>query len=412
MASVTVIRKNSSLVQPAIRFQFDYWLLLAVVGLLVVGMLMVYSSTFDLGMRAEGDPTYYFKRQLVAMILGLIGALTIMQFDYHFFRRFSILIMGGTLAALIVLLVIGEENFGAVRGLYENSFQPSEAAKLATILYIAHWLSSKGDRIKAVTYGLVPFATITGLVCFLIVQQPDLSTAGLVALISFIMFFVAGAAWKQIAIAGASGAAIFLFLMTTVPHAAARILAWQQVLRDPDQAIWQVRQAFIALASGGLMGVGLGNSTQKFGPLPAAHTDGIFAILGEEAGLLGCLTVIFLLGLLLWRGIRAARMARDNYGFLLALGITCWLGVQALVNIAVITAVIPFTGIPLPFISYGGTSLLFSLIGAGVLLNISRDAGLNKKIQPNAPATELMRESSDLRRRNRRSYLSGARRRQ
>ncbi len=408
MASVTVIRKNSSRVGPAIRFRFDYWMLLSIVGLLVIGMLMVYSSTFDLGMREYGDPTHYFKRQIVAVLLGIVITACVIQFDYHIFRRFSIPIMGGTLLALVALLMFGEANFGAVRGLYQNSFQPSEAAKLATILYIAHWLSSKGDRVKHVTYGLVPFATITGLVCFLIVQQPDLSTAGLIGFTSFIMFFVAGASWIQILIASASGAAIFGFLMATVPHATARVVAWQEVLRDPDQAIWQVRQAFIALASGGLTGVGLGNSTQKFGPLPAAHNDGIFAILGEELGLLGCLAVLTLFALLVWRGFVTAQRARDSYGFLLALGITCWLGVEALVNIAVITAVIPFTGIPLPFLSYGGSSMLFTLIGAGILLNISRDAGLSKKVQPNSPATEIGRESVDMRRRNRRTHISGA----
>ena len=411
MASVTVVHREQVRVRSSVRFRFDYWLLLAVVGLIVVGMLMVFSTTFDLGLLVKEDSTYYFKRQLAALALGVVAALMIMQFDYQIFRRFSILIMAGTLALLGILLVVGEANFGAVRGLYDNSFQPSELAKLATILYIAHWLSSKGDRMKDVTYGLLPFSIITGIVCYLIVQQPDLSTSGLIALISFTMFFVAGAAWKQIFISGAAGAAIFVSLMLTVPHAAARVSAWQEVLRDPNQAVWQVKQALIALGSGGYTGVGLGNSTQKFGPLPAAHTDGIFAILGEELGLLGCLVVLGLLGLLVWRGFRAAQNARDSYGFLLAVGVTCWLGYQALINIAVITAVIPFTGIPLPFISYGGTSLLFSIIGAGILLNISRDAHLSKRLQPPKMATETPRETTDMRRRNGRAYISRAQRR-
>lgn len=412
MATVTVVSKNSHRVQAGARLHFDYWLLLAVVGLLVVGLLMVYSSTFDLGLLAQDDSAHFFKRQLVAAGMGVAASLVIMQFDYHIFRRFSILIMGGTLALLALLLLFGEANFGATRGLYENSYQPSEAAKLATILYIAHWLSSKGDRIKDVTYGLLPFSVITGMVCYLIVQQPDLSTAGLVALISFTMFFVAGAAWQQIVVAAAGGGGIFIFLMLTVPHAAARVSAWQEVLRDPNQAVWQVKQALIALGNGGYTGVGLGNSTQKFGPLPAAHTDGIFAILGEELGLIGALIVMLLLGLLVWRGFRAARMARDSYGFLLALGLTCWLAFQSLINIAVITAVIPFTGIPLPFISYGGTSLLFSLIAAGILLSISRDANLSKRLKPQPQVTEAARESVDMRRRHGRARVPRASRRQ
>ena len=408
MTSVSVVRKKGNRVLPGIKLYFDYWLLLAVAGLLVIGLLMVYSTTFDLGLLVKEDSTYYFRRQLMALGLGTLTILVLMQLDYHVLRRFSVFIMGSTLLLLIVLLFVGEATFGATRGLYDNSYQPGEAAKLATVLYISHWLSSKGDRIKDVTYGLLPFSVITGVVCFLIVQQPDLSTAGLIAMVSLTIFFVAGAEWRQMIIAGSVGAASFLFLMMTVPHAAARITAWQEVLRDPNQAVWQVKQALIALGTGGFFGVGLGNSTQKFGPLPAAHTDGIFAIVGEELGLFGCLTVILLLGLLIWRGVRAARHARDSYGFLLALGITCWLSYQSLINIAVITAVIPFTGIPLPFLSYGGTSLYFSLTGVGILLNISRDVHLSKRMQPQESVTESLRASFGLRRRNGRSHLSRA----
>jgi len=406
MASVTVVRNKNDRARPGIKLYFDYWLLLAVAGLVVIGMLMVYSTTFDLGLLSREEPTYFFRRQVSALLLGLVAIVVFMQFDYHILRRFSVLIMGGTLLLLLYLLIFGEANFGATRGLHDNSYQPGEVAKLATILYIAHWLSSKGDRIKDITYGLLPFSVITGVVCFLIVQQPDLSTAGLIAIISLTIFFVAGAEWKQIFVAGGSGAIIFVLLMLTVPHAQARVRAWQEVLRDPDQAIWQVKQALIALGSGGFFGVGLGNSTQKFGPLPAAHTDGIFAIVGEELGLIGCLVVILLLALLIWRGVRTALQARDSYGFLLALGITSWLGYQALINIAVITAVIPFTGIPLPFLSYGGTSLLFSLIGVGILLNISRDAHVTTRAQPRKSVTETLRASFGLRRRNRRPHLS------
>jgi len=406
MASVTVVRKKSDRVRPGIKLYFDYWLLLAATGLIVIGMLMVYSTTFDLGLLVHEQPTYYFRRQLVALGLGVFASLILMQFDYHILRRFSVVLMLFTLGSLVFLLLFGEENFGAARGLYANSYQPSELAKLATIMYIAHWLSSKGERIKDISYGLLPFSFITGVICFLVVAQPDLSTAGLIAIISLTIFFVAGAELKQFFIAGTVGGGIFVFLMFTVPHAAARVAAWQEVLRDPNLAIWQVRQALIALGSGGLLGVGLGNSTQKFGPLPAAHTDGVFAIAGEELGLAGSLLIILLLGMLVWRGIRTAQAARDSYGGLLALGITCWLAYQALINIAVITAVIPFTGIPLPFLSYGGSSLLISIIGVGILLNISRDAHLATRSQPQQSVTESIRASIGLRRGNGRSHLS------
>ncbi|MCI0396218.1 MAG: putative lipid II flippase FtsW [Chloroflexi bacterium] len=412
MTTVNLIRKNSNRVRPGLRFQFDYWLLLVVAGLLVIGMLMVYSTTFDYGLRFYEEATYFFKRQLLALIVGIAGALIIMQFDYHVLRLMSVPFLIMTLVMLVVVLLFGETIFGARRGLLEGSYQPSEIAKLATILYISHWLSSKGDRIKNLTYGLLPFSVITGVVCALIVQQPDLGTTGLIAIVCFTLFFIAGADLRQFTIAGLVGGLIFLFLVTTLPHAAQRVDSYRIALRDPIQAGWQVQQSVVALATGGLFGVGLGESTQKFGPLPAAHTDGVFSILGEELGLVGCLVVMVLWALLVWRGISIARRARDGYGSLLALGVTCWLSFQALLNMAVVTAVVPFTGIPLPFLSYGGSSLASSLIGIGILLSISRDAAVGQKMQqPRKPARGVVREDLDLRRRDGRPHLSGAGRR-
>lgn len=382
MASFSVVRKRSIRVNPGLKYQMDYWLLLAVGGLIVLGMLLVYSSTFDYGIRFQDDPTYYFRRQFVALLMGVVGIVAILQIDYHALRRISVPFLAVTLAALLVVLFFGQTIFGARRGIFEGSYQPSEVAKLATIIYVSHWLSSKGERIKLLTYGLLPFSVITGVVCAFIVLQPDLSTAGLIAMICFTLFFIAGADWRQFAFAGLLGGAVFLILINTLPHAAARVGEYRQAFSDPTLAGWQVRQSLVALGRGGLFGVGLGESTQKFGPLPAAHTDGVFAILGEELGLLGSLMLVGLFGMLVWRGFRAARKARDSYGGLLALGITCWLGYQALINVAVITAVIPFTGIPLPFVSYGGSSMLFSLIGTGILMNVSRDAAIRTRPQP------------------------------
>ncbi len=382
MSTINVVRKKTNRVTPGLKFQFDYWLILAASGLILIGMLMVYSATFDYGLRFHNDAAYYFRRQFVALLIGLAAALIIMQFDYHILRRFSVPLLALTIAGLLIVLFFGDAIFGAQRGFYEGSYQPSEIAKLATILYIAHWLHSKGDRIQKVSYGLLPFSILVGSISALIVQQPDLSTAGLITLVSFTLFFVAGADIKQILAAGAAGGAAFFFLMTTLPHAAARVDAYTVALRDPTRASWNVRQALIALGRGGIFGVGLGESVQKFGPLPAAHTDGVFAILGEELGLVGALLALGLLALLVWRGIYIAAKARNSYGFLLALGITCWLGYQALINMAVITTVIPFTGIPLPFLSYGGSSLAVSLIGIGILLSISRDSAIAKRQKP------------------------------
>jgi len=377
MATISANRRQAKGVRVGTSaLVFDYWLLLAVAGLVVIGMLTVYSTTFDLGLLAKDDAAYYIKRQAVALGLGLVIAIVLMQFDYHILRLVSVPLMLLSLVGLLFVLFFGETIFGARLGIYQGSYQPSELTKLATILYIAHWLSSKGDRIKILTYGLIPFSVIVGVVCAIMVRQPDLSTAALIALVSFTMFFVAGADWRQFGIAGLLGGSAFVFLIFALPHAAQRVGDYTVSLRDPDQASYHVQQALIALGRGRVFGVGLGASTQKFGALPAAHTDGAFAILGEELGLFGTLLVIGLLALLVWRGLLAASRARDSFGFLLALGITCWLAYQSLVNIAVITAVIPFTGIPLPFISYGGSSLLISIIGVGILLNISRDQRL------------------------------------
>lgn len=382
MATLNVIKRKGEPILAQRKLVFDYWLALALAGLVVIGVLMVYSTTFDLGLRIQDDAVYYLKRQLVALGIGLIVVVLSMQLDYHAFRIVSVPLMILTIVLLIFVLLFGQSIFGAVRGLYEGSYQPSELAKLATILYIAHWLQSKGERIKLLNYGLIPFSIITGLVCALIVVQPDLSQAVLVAMISFTLFFVAGADWRQFLFVGVAAAAVFILLMITLPHAAERLADFANAIRDPTQAGWHVQQTLIALGRGGVFGVGLGEGTQKFGALPAAHTDGVFAIVGEELGLIGALAVVAMLGLMTWRGFRTAARARDTYGFLLAAGITCWFAYQALINVAVITAIIPFTGMALPFLSYGGSSMLMAVIGAGILLNVSRDAALGRQRRP------------------------------
>lgn len=407
MATLNVIRKNKHFVRPGQFFLVDWWLLLATFGLVIIGILMVYSTTFDIGLLWHDDASYFLDSQLRALALGLLVSIIFLRFDYHILRKLSVPALFLTLILLIVVLLFGDKILGARRGLIGGSIQPSEIAKLATLLYIAHWLSSKGDRIKNLTYGLVPFSVITGVVCALIVLQPDIGTSGLIAITAFTLFFIAGADLKQFAIAGALGGAAFFVLVTTLPHAAARVESFKVGWQDPVLAGWQVQQSVVALGTGGWFGVGLGQGTQKFGPLPAAHTDGVFAILGEEMGLFGCMLVIGLLMLLAWRGIRTALGARDSYGFLLAIGLTSWLVIQAIMNMAVITAIMPFTGMPFPFLSYGGSSLASSIIAVCILLSISRDANMNVKVQQWRPVRESLRESINLRRRDGRSHLPG-----
>jgi cell division protein FtsW len=299
--------------------------------------------------------------------------------------------------------------FGGRRWLFHGSIQPSELSKLAIIIYIADWLSSKsGEQIRKVNYGLIPFAILLGFITGLIVLQQDLSTAILIAVTALAMFFIAGGSWWQIAASVVLAGMTFAFFITRASYRLARIFTFLDPLNsDPTGDGYQIHQILIALGSGGLTGLGLGASRQKFGYIPASHTDGIFAILGEELGLIGCLVVIGLLVFLAYRGFQIALDASDSFGTVLAAGITCSLIFQAIVNIGVITASLPFTGIPLPFISFGGSSLVVSMAGIGLLLAVSRhttpDEARSKK--------EERREINHLRRRNRGTRLSGPGRR-
>jgi cell division protein FtsW len=384
------------------RGGFDYLLLVIVAALLIIGLMMVYSATFDLAYKEYEQPTYFFIRQVLWATIGLVVILVMARIRYHNWRRFSILIMTGTLILLGAVLFVGSERFGAQRSLFQGSIQPSELCKLALIIYIAHWLSSKGDQIRRVTYGLIPFAILIGLVAALIILQPDFSTAVLIAATAVAMFFLAGADLLQLVVCFIVGSATFAFLITRAPYRLARLVAFLDPLGDSYGGGYQVRQTLIALGSGGINGLGLGASRQKFGYLYASHTDGIFAILGEELGLIGCLVVIGLFTALAYRGFKIALEAPDSFGTILASGITCCLIFQALINIAVVTATVPFTGIPLPFISFGGSSLVVSMAGIGLLLSVSR-----------GEQQEEQRKSArhDLRRRHWRPRLSSSGRR-
>ena len=383
--------------------KFDYLLVIATAALLIVGLMMIYSATFALGYQLYGQATYYFIRQLLWMGLGALVLVVFAHVEYHTWRRFSIPIMAVTMLLLGLVLLIGDVRFGGQRWLFNGSIQPSEFSKLAIVIYIADWLSSKGEQIRKVSYGLIPFAILLGLITGLIVLQQDLSTAILIGATSLAMFFIAGGNLWQIIASGILGGGTLFLLITRSSYRLARITAFLDPLNgDPLGDTYQIRQILIALGSGGLTGLGLGASRQKFGYIPASHTDGIFAILGEELGLIGGLAVLGLFAFLGYRGFRIALASVDSFGTVLASGITCNLIFQALVNIGVVTASLPFTGIPLPLISFGGSSLVVSMASIGVLLAISR------RTQPISPQEkEENREINRLRRRNRGARISG-----
>jgi cell division protein FtsW len=387
--------------------KFDYLLIVTVVALLIIGLMMTYSATFALGYQLHEQPTYYFIRQLLWAGLGVLALIIFAHIEYHTWRRFSIPMMAVTLLLLGLVLLIGNVRWGGQRWLYNGSIQPSELSKLAIEIYIAVWLSSKGEKIRKISYGLIPFAILLGLITGLIVLQRDLGTAILVGATSLAMFFIAGGNLLQIMVSGLLGGTTIFVLIASSPYRLARIASFLDPLNsDPLGDSYQIRQILIALGSGGLAGLGLGASRQKFGYIPASHTDGIFAILGEELGLIGCLIVIGLFAFLAYRGFRIALAAPDSFGTILASGITCSLIFQAIVNVGVVTATFPFKGVPLPLISFGGSSLIVSMASIGLLLAISRrtlPAGKEEK--------EENREIDHLRRRNRRSRLPGPGRR-
>lgn len=364
-------------------FDFDVYLVLVVAGLLALGLMMVFSTTFDWSYQTTGSPTTIFLRQVRSLAVGVVLMVVLARLDYHLTQRFAIPIILLALVTLGVLLALpNTEAFGARRSFLNGSVQPGEAAKLAVVIYLAAWLAGRGQNIKKLTYGLLPFSALVGAVCGLIVLQPDLSTALIIFLTGWTLFFLAGADIFQLLIsAGVAGAVGFLITLQ-FSYARERLALHWQAISDLTRASWHVQQAVIAFTAPGRdplnpfkpnwFGVGLGQSSQKFGFLPAPHTDSIFAIIGEELGLFGTLIVIALYVLLVYRGLTIARKARDPYGALLASGITLWVSIEALLNVAVMTAVLPFSGVPLPFISYGGSSLVTVLAAMGLLINISR----------------------------------------
>ncbi|MBE7472205.1 MAG: putative lipid II flippase FtsW [Anaerolineae bacterium] len=387
--------------------KYDYLLIITIAALLIIGLMMIYSATFALGYQLYDQPTYYFIRQLLWMGVGLLVMIIFARVEYHTWRRLSILLMTFTLLLLGVVLLVGQERFGGQRWLLNGSIQPSEFSKLAIIIYIADWLSSKGEQIRKVSYGLIPFAILLGLITGLIVLQRSLSTAVLIALTAIAMFFIAGGNLWQIIASGILGGGTIAFLTAQSAYRLTRVATFLDPLNaDPLDSGYQIRQILIALGSGGLTGLGLGASRQKFGYIPASHTDGIFAILGEELGLIGSLAVLGLFGFLAYRGFRVAMLAPDSFGRVLASGITCSLIFQAIVNVGVVTASIPFTGVTLPFISFGGSSLVVTMASAGLLLAVSR------RTMPEDPQEkEERREADHLRRRNRGPRLPGPGRR-
>jgi cell division protein FtsW len=349
----------------------DWILFGSTMALVAVGLMMVYSSTFDMSYRLtpDKDPAYYFKRQLLFAGVGLVAMYVASRIDHRYWMKLSIPVMGGVLVMLIVLDILGSG-----RQLLGQSLSPAELAKLALVIYIGHWLASKRvEQLRRLPVGPLPFTIIVGVVAGLVVAQPDLSEAIVIVLVALAMFFLAGADLLQFLVGIVGGIAAFALVIRQLEPAMERLGPFLAYWQDPVSSTNdQLSQGLIAMGSGGLFGLGPGNGRMSYRWLPAAHTDSIFCIVGEELGLLGCLTIIGLFAVIAYRGFRIAKESPDSFGGLLAVGITCWITFQAMINMAVVTGTIPFTGIALPFISLGGTSLVTCMLGVGIMLSVSR----------------------------------------
>lgn len=353
----------------------DPYLLLVVGGLLAIGLMMVYSTTFDWSFQEFDSESYIFFQHVQNMGIGLVVMLLLAFIDYRIWRRFSVLLLLVSIALLVAVLIFGDDTFGARRALIQGRFQPGEAAELVMVIYMAAWLGSRRTRVRSLTYGLLPFAILVGIVAGLVMLQPDISTAAMILVTSGMMFFLAGADLRQIAVAGV-GSGVIIWVVTQLgllpSYAEERVNSFLEGVANLTQAHYQVQQAIIAFLNGGWTGVGLGEGRQKFGFLPAPHTDSIFAVIGEELGVIGAAVVVLLYVALAIRGFQIARRSPGVFGSLLAAGITVWIVAKAMLNIAVMTALVPPTGAPLPFISFGGSSLVVLLAGTGLLLSIAR----------------------------------------
>lgn len=350
----------------------DMPLLLTVIALTVFGLIMLYSASFDYSFNEYGSAAYMFLRQLRWLGIGVVAAFILSLFDYHLWRKLIVFAMLGTIGLLVAVLLINEIRLGATRTLFEGSYQPSELAKLMAVIYLSVWLYAKRDELHRVGFGLIPLGVILGVIGGLIYLQPDLSAAGTVLILGGLLFFLAGADIKQIVFLLALALVIGWVVVQFSDTGRDRVGSFIAGFQNPTNASYHVRRSFEAIVKGGVFGVGVGQANTKLTGLPFAPTDSIFAVVAEELGLFGSALLIALYGALIWRGLVVARRAPDMLGTLLASGVTFWIALEAVINMAVMVGLMPFAGNALPFVSAGGSNLVATLCAVGIVLNISR----------------------------------------
>lgn len=355
-------------------------ILLWIIGILVVfGVIMVASAGTVYADIRYGDAYFFLKRQLLGIFVGACMLFVLSRVDYRSLKPWAVPAFLVSIGFLVALLIpgVGTNVYGATRwiDLGFASFQPSEMAKLAMILYFSAWLSARGVRaVSRFSEGFLPYATVVGMIGILLLLQPDMGTLMVMVSVSGAMFFVAGGSLRDITGSFFAGFVLFAMLVFGSEYRWDRLMTFLHPETDPQGIGYHIQQALIALGSGGMFGLGLGNSHQKFNYLPEPAGDSIFAIIGEELGMIGAGLLILVFLFFALRGYCVAVKSADDFGRFLAAGIVSWVSIQALINMSAITGLIPLTGVPLPFISYGGSSVVFLLAGMGILLSVSRGA--------------------------------------
>ncbi len=360
------------------------WVYVGIVVLLnIFGLAMAYSTTFFWSYEEYQNTFTIFGRQLMWTAVGAACFVLFGWLDYGYIRRrgIPVFLLAGILLMLLVVLLFGDDTFGARRTLARGSLQPSEVAKVVVVVYAAAWLASRHTMLNKFSEGLAPFAIIISVVCSLIVFQPDLSTTFVILATSMSMFYLAGASWRQMAMLLVVGAAAFALLVILLSHSSTRLEVFKASFEDPGSpnVDYHIRQLAYTLGGAGLFGHGIGASAQKYNNLlPTPHTDSVLAVLTDEMGLVGLLATFVLFGLFTWRGFHIARRASSLFGAFLAIGVTMWVIVQTLMNTLSVLALIPFTGVPVPFLSIGGSSLVSLMIACGLVLSVARGSLIDR----------------------------------
>lgn len=367
-------------IDKGMRTEFDGVVFYTTMLLVFIGIIMVFSASFIQSSFKHHDSYHFLKKNVIYAIFGFVAMIVTSNIDYVFWKKNSKII--GIVAVILLVLVLtplGIEANGAKRwlGVGGASIQPAEVAKFATIIITAKLIEKNYDNIKSFRKGILPLLLVPSLFFALIIKQPNLSTAGTIILVTFVMLFVAGMNMKFVVAMIVTGFALFVALVIAAPYRLARVTSFLDPFQDPLGKGYQVIQSLYALGSGGLFGLGLGKSRQKYFYIPEPQNDFIFAIIGEELGLIGCIVIIMLFVILVYRCIRIALKTSNVFACMVVIGIGAQIGIQAALNIAVATSSMPATGVALPFISYGGTSLTIFMAAIGIVLNISKHVKIN-----------------------------------